>query len=140
MFNQITRCYYRPHSKDGEGTVFTGVCLSTGGGGTPIPGSFPGLWSQVLSRGLPESQVLSQVSGPRSFPGGYLSPRFFPRSLVPGPFQGGTQQKSQPGGTPERIEVPPLPSWDWGTPCPSEQVLATRRAVASCGHAGGLSC
>ena len=24
--------FYRPHLKDGEGTTFTGVCLSTGGG------------------------------------------------------------------------------------------------------------
>ena len=33
-------------SKDGESTVFTGVCLFTRGGGpgTPVPGSFPGLW------------------------------------------------------------------------------------------------
>ena len=37
-----------------EGNVFAGVSLSvhTGGvgGGTPVPGSFPGLWSQVFSR------------------------------------------------------------------------------------------
>ena len=43
--------FYRPHPKDGEGTVFTGVCLFTPrGGGTPVLGSFPGYWSQVLSR------------------------------------------------------------------------------------------
>ena len=35
-----------------EGNVFTGVCPFTGGGGgTPISGSFPGHWPQVLSRG-----------------------------------------------------------------------------------------
>ena len=38
---------YRPHPKDGEGTVFTGACLSTGVGGYPgrlvfDPRSFPG--------------------------------------------------------------------------------------------------
>ena len=40
-------------------------------GSTPVPGSFPGLGTQVLS-------------------GGYPSPRFFPRSLVPGHFPGDT--------------------------------------------------
>ena len=58
--------FYRPHPKDGEGNVFTGICPSTGGGGGyPLPGSFPGLWSQVLSqvadtpvpaRGIPPGQ------------------------------------------------------------------------------------
>ena len=47
--------FYHPQPKDGEGTVFTGVCLSTGVG--------------VLG---------SMVSGPRSFPRG------LPWSLVPG--------------------------------------------------------
>ena len=28
---------YRPHSNDAEGTIFTGVCLSTSKGGTPSP-------------------------------------------------------------------------------------------------------
>ena len=47
---------YRPHPKDGEGTVFTGVCLLTGGGVLHllVPGSF-------LS------------SGPMPFPEGYAS-------------------------------------------------------------------
>ena len=67
---QEGRDYYRPHPKEGEGNVFTGVRPFT-------------LW-------------------------GYPSPRYFPRSLVPGPFLGrgvypspgrcGTQ--SQVGGTP----------------------------------------
>ena len=44
--------FYSPHPKDMEGTFFTGVCLSTSGGGdTPVPGSF-------------------QVTDPRSSPGG----------------------------------------------------------------------
>ena len=33
---------YRAHPKDGEGTVFTGVCPHLGGGRTPVPGHFPG--------------------------------------------------------------------------------------------------
>ena len=40
---------FRSHPKDGEGNVFTGVCLST--------------------EGVPQFQVLSQVTGLRSFPG-----------------------------------------------------------------------
>ena len=42
--------FYHPLSKDGEGTVFTGVSMSTPG-----------------KRGIPKSQVLSQVTGPRYF-------------------------------------------------------------------------
>ena len=64
--------YYRPHPKDGEGTVFTVVSLSTpkgGGGGCHSPRFFP----------------RSLVPVPFW---GYLSPRYFPRSLVPGPFWG----------------------------------------------------
>ena len=89
---QSSSNHYHPYLKDGEGTVFTCVSLCTpGGGGTAVPGSFPGLWSQVLSwrggtpvpfslpglwskilsGGNPRPKVLSQVSGPRSFPGGY---------------------------------------------------------------------
>ena len=52
--------FTRPHPKDGEDTVFTGVCLSTPGGG------------------VPQRQVLSQVTGPRSFPEGTPVPGSFP--------------------------------------------------------------
>ena len=35
--------FYHPHLKDGKGTVFrVCVCPHRGGGGTPVPGSFPG--------------------------------------------------------------------------------------------------
>ena len=67
---------------------------------------------------VPQSQVLSQVIGPRSFPGGYPSPRFFPRSLVPGPFQGipspgwGVPQSCQ--GVTQRWGT--LSRSGWGTP------------------------
>ena len=46
---------YRLHSKDGENNVFFPRCLVPGlfTGGIPVPGSFPGLWSQILSRGYP---------------------------------------------------------------------------------------
>ena len=42
--------FYCPHPKDGEGTFFIGVCLAT--------------------EAALQSQVLSQASGSRSFPGG----------------------------------------------------------------------
>ena len=53
--NLETGCgdHHRPHPKNGKDTVFTGVCLSTGG---------------------PQSQVLSLVFGPRSFAGGTRIP------------------------------------------------------------------
>ena len=48
--------------------MFSQVCVRSQGG-IPVPGSFPGLWSRVLpGEGVPQSQVLTQVSGP--FPGG----------------------------------------------------------------------
>ena len=41
-----------------EGNVITGISLSVQGGvGTPVHGSFPGLWSQVLSWGVPQFQM-----------------------------------------------------------------------------------
>ena len=60
--------FYCPNPKDGEGIVFTGVCLSTGGYPSP----------RFFQRSL--------VPGP--FLRGYPSPKFFPRSLVSGPFPG----------------------------------------------------
>ena len=99
-------------------------------GGTPAPGSFSGHWSQILSGRA------------------YLGPRFFPRSLVPGPFWG---NPSPGGGVPQswsrgylsmgyspdhdRTGVPPLqPGQDGVLPPPppdstAERALAMRRAV-----------
>ena len=69
---------YRSHPKDEEGTVFTGVGQSTPGGSTPVPGSCPGLWSQVLSGGTPVPGF-SQVSGPQVlFKGSIPVPDSFP--------------------------------------------------------------
>ena len=100
----------------------TGPRSFLGGGSTPVPCSFPGHWSQVLSWEYP-------------------SPRFFPRLLVPGPLSGG-------GGTPVLARgvgggTPPARS-GWGTPPPSQVRqsvhLLCSRQYTSCGHAGGLSC
>ena len=38
---QLSFLAYHPHPKDGEDTVFTGVCLSTPGGGVPYPTILP---------------------------------------------------------------------------------------------------
>ena len=46
---EISRASYRPHAKDGEGNVLTGVCLFTGcgGGGTLLTGP----WSFLCEGG-----------------------------------------------------------------------------------------
>ena len=92
------------------GYVYTGVCLL--------------IW------GVPQSHFLSQVSGPRSFPGGYPSlwsmsflggtPASGPMSFlrVPHSWLRGVPQsqwwvpQSQPG---QDWGTPP-PGWDWGSP------------------------
>ena len=63
------RTFILPPASKGWGKVIVSVCLSVHTLGYPIPGSFSGHWSQVLSEGTP-SQVLSQVTCPRSFRGG----------------------------------------------------------------------
>ena len=45
--------------------LFSQVSVCPHPGGTPVPGSLPGPF-----QGVPQSQVLSQVTGPRSFLGG----------------------------------------------------------------------
>ena len=82
--NGLLHDIYRSHPKDAEDTVFTGVCLSTGrGGGTPVPGSFPG----SLVPGL--------------FLGATLVLGFFPGLLSQIFSEGGTPVPAR-GGTPER--------------------------------------
>ena len=47
--------YYRPHPKDGKGTVFTSVCQSTPGAGVPhllVPGLFPASGSMSFPRAI----------------------------------------------------------------------------------------
>ena len=71
--NFIAKFHYHPHPKDGEGTVFTGIFLSTS-----------------------QCQVLSQASGPRSFPGGI--PVLTPPPSGATPCQDSTGEAS-PAGT-----------------------------------------
>ena len=115
------RYFYRLPPKDGEGTVFTGVCLSWGG-----------FWFQVISQSLV----------PWPFQGVYPSHRFFNWSLVPDPFQGVPQSQggypsprqgypsprlwstfspSQGYPKPGQDWVNPWPGQDWSTPPPPRQ-------------------
>ena len=70
--------------------------------------------------------------------GGYPSIRFFPLSLVPGPFWWGTP-------VPARGNLAPYPGWDWGTPPPPSwdwdtSPLGRQNSRAStCYAAGGMA-
>ena len=105
--------------------VFTGVCLSTPGeGGTPVPGSFQGHWSQVLSRAVPQSQVLSQVTGPRSFLGGGVPQSWQGYPLV-------------------RMGYPPPPGqvrmgYSRGQDCPPPPPQGQNNRACTCYAAGGM--
>ena len=77
--------YYLLHPKDGKGTVFTGVCLSTGW-------VSHGLWSQVPSlvsgpRSFFWGGVYPMVSGPVSLPWSLA----LSRGVYPSPFTGPAQ-------------------------------------------------
>ena len=112
---------YRPHPKDGEDTIFTGVCL-------PTPG------------GVPQFQVLSHVSGPRSFLHSTPVPdEGYPRTGVP-------LARTRVGYPPSRTGVfsPSQERTGVSAPPPeteqqSKHLLRGGR-YASCSHAGGLSC
>ena len=119
--------------------------------GTPVPGSFPDVWSKVLSL-WGGYQSHSGGGG-----GGYSSSRFFGRSLVQGPFPGGTPVQAG-GGTVSlswsgypfgqdrvtsqpglgyllvRTEVPPGQDWSnpwWGLGYPLDRLPCGQ--YASCG-------
>ena len=125
---------YRPHPKDGEGTVFTGVCLSTRGG-TPSHNTFTGPMSFL---GVPHLHPLmlpldAPVTGPRSLPRWEVFPWPGQDGVFPPPPQ-------------NMMVLPPPPARSgWGMPPPpprteqqSEFFLRGGR-YASCVHAGGLS-
>ena len=99
-----------PPASKGWGRYCFHRCLSKPGGGTPLPGFFPGHWSQVLSGG-------TTVLG--SFPG-YWS------QVLSGGYPNMGYPPSQNWGTPPRTEQQ------------SEYLLRSGR-YASCVHAG-LSC
>ena len=103
------------------GSVFTGVCLLTQWGGG----------------GVLQSQVLSQISGPRSFPGrgGWYPPA---KTGLEYPLPG----MGYPPGQ-DRTGVHPLPSWDWVNPPPPPPPPRTGYVVGGMPLAvsrGGLSC
>ena len=123
-----------------EGTVFTGVCLSTGGGyrspGTPPRGGY-----QSPGPGPPQGGV----PGSGTPPGGGTKVR------VPPPGGGGTRVRYPPPGGGTRVRYPPRGGCrSPGTP-PGGGGYLTRVGqqkeyslhggrYASCVHAGGLSC
>ena len=126
--------YYRPHPKDGKGTVFTGVCQQ---GGTPwslVPDLFPGLWSQVLSgRGC--TPVLSLVL-PNVLAGGTPCPGWGvlqPRKGYPQQDRGYSPDRTYPlnrmGVCPQTGQGVPTPRQDRGVPPPPHRT----RMVMRCG-------
>ena len=129
---------YRPHPKDGEDTVFTGVCPHPGGGGGG--GEVPHLRPIILPLvpcpfwGVPPSPSHNTSTGPMSFPGGYLNDS----SKVPS--QGGTPVPER-GFPPASDGVPP--SQGRGTPLrigQQREYLKCGGQNASCVYAGRLSC
>ena len=92
--------------------MFSQVSVHSHLGGTSIPGSFPGPFL-----GVTQSQVLSQVFGPRTFSGGTPVPVFSqissPRSFLTG--------QNWPGCTSELAGGYPSPGW-W---VPQSQVGGT---------------
>ena len=83
---------------------------SRGGGGTPVPCSFTGLWSQVLSRGYP-------------------SPSQGVLGLMYPPPPTGTREPSLGWDWVPALET-----------VQKSEYLRHGGRYASCGHAGGLSC
>ena len=115
--------YYRPHPKDGEGTVFTGVCLHLMGG-YPSPRFFP------------RSLVLGTFwEVPQSCPGGLCQswPRGVPQNM--GTPLARTGLGYPPPPCQDRTGVPPPPPRDRT----AERTLATW-LYATCVHARELSC
>ena len=130
-----------------EGNVFTDVSLSVHTlGGTPVPGSFPGLWSQVLFGWVPQScpswggtPVLAGVV-PLSWPGRIPQSQQGPKTGVP-PRQDMTGVP--PAGTglwypPVRTGVPPtrtgLPLTRTWVPIPPRQ----NSRASTCYATGGM--
>ena len=109
-----SRChFYHPHLKDGEGTVFTGVCLSTSEeylspshntstgpmsfpGGTPSPSHNTSIDLMSFPRGFPSdwSRVLTQLKV------GYPSPR---QGVTP---EQGTSSQVRMGYPTSRLGIP----------------------------------
>ena len=105
-----------------QGTVFTGVCLSTpGGGDTPTKVGTPWpRWGTPDQGRYPQGQVRM---------GGGGTPRYVPPSKVGTPLARSGWGRAYPKVfTPSKV----------GTP-PPEHLLQGGR-YASCIHAGGLSC
>ena len=116
---------YRPHLKDGK-VMFSQVSVHSHLRGTPVPGSFPGHWSQVIS-GVPQSWLGEVLhDGAPCWPGQDL----------------GTLQPSSGWGTPPprtgvppgqvRMGYPPPHGLDWGNP------TGQKNRASTCYAAGGM--
>ena len=97
--------YFLPPAsrRNGEGTVFTGICLSTPGVGYLSPSHHTSIhWSHVPSQG-----------------GGYPHPVLMGGGTPSSPDRGGTSIQSLIGGTPSRSGLGhPAIRTGWGTPDP----------------------
>ena len=95
---------FLPPTSEGWGRCCFHRCVSVHrGGGYPSPRFFPRSLVPGHFWGVPQSQVLSQLSGPRFFPRGYPSPRFFPSS----------DSRSFPGGYSSLIWGVPQRGYPW---------------------------
>ena len=112
VFHFVMLFQLLPSASEGWGKVMFSLCLSVHTwGGTLVPGSFPGHWSQVLSGGTP------------SLARGYPSPDGQVRMGYPLPGLGYH------------------PPWSGlGYPPPPPDRTAERERYASCGQGGGLYC
>ena len=123
--------FYRPHPKDGEGNVFTGVCLFTPRGevphplmgGTPFPGPGRGVLPSQVGGGVPPSQVGEGTT----FQMGVIPSRWgrLPfQAGVPASRGGATFQRGYylPGGgvLPSQVGGYYLPRWGV-PPCKAEE-------------------
>ena len=122
-----------------EGTVFTGVCLSTGGEGgypDPPPGGKGGVPDRVPPRGVPRPPGgVSDRVPPWGVPD-WVPPlgTWTPPGGLPGTPRGGTWPGTPRGGG---VPGPPRGGTQLGQ---HREYLLHRARYASCVHAGGLSC
>ena len=112
-----------PPASEGWGKVIFSVCLSVHTRGDPSPRLFPRCLIPAPFLGVRQFQVLSQISGPRSFRGYPISFRGVPQDRGTYPWPGLGYPSGQDLGTPL--------GQDWGTP--HTQDWGTLRDRLRCG-------
>ena len=122
-------CYYRPQRSCGQGNVFTGVCLSTGGGGGCLPQCMLGCQTPLGPGRTPPGTSLSACWDARP-----------PAVRQTPPDQADTPQTRQtpprPGRPPDQADTPPGP----GRPLPGKQTPAYGLRAADTHPTGMHSC